>query len=306
MEQRPIQHIKTISEFHRLRGLAQPEHPLLSVVDYAEVKRPVDIGDVNLMFDFYQISVKRGMNATLKYGQQAYDFEEGVMFFAAPNQVLNIQPNSLSTADRSGWILLIHPDFFWHTSLAKTIKQYDFFGYSVNEALWLSTKEEATINRIIDNIKQEYTTPIDAFSKQIIIDQIESLLSYSKRFYHRQFITRELSNHQLLAQLDNLLTSYLTTDDLVSKGLPTVHYIADQLNVSPKYLSNLLNVLIGQSTQQYIHKKLIEQAKEKLSTTTLSVSEVSYGLGFEHSQSFNKFFKAKTNQSPLEFRRSFQ
>ena len=306
MQQRPIQHIKTISEFHRLRGLAPPGHPLLSVVDYALVKRPVDIGEVNLVFDFYQISVKRGMNAKFKYGQQAYDFEEGVMFFAAPKQVFNIQPNSLSTADRSGWLLLIHPDFFWHTPLAKTIKQYDFFAYSVNEALWLSSKEEATIHRIIDNIQQEYQTTIDAFSKQIIIAQIESLLSYSKRFYHRQFITRDQANHQVLTQLDNLLTNFLNTDDLVSKGLPTVHYFADQLNVSPKYLSSLLNVLIGRSTQHYIHEKLIERAKEKLSTTTLSVSEVSYGLGFEHSQSFSKFFKAKTNQSPLEFRRSFQ
>lgn len=306
MELRPIQQIKTISEFHRLRGLPQPEHPLLSVVDYALVKRPADIGEVSLMFGFYQISVKRGMNAKFKYGQQVYDFEEGVMFFAAPNQVFNIQPNSLSTTERSGWILLIHPDFFWHTPLAKTIKEYDFFAYSVNEALWLSAKEEATIHRIIDDIRQEYHAPIVAFSKQIIISQIESLLSYSKRFYHRQFITREQSNHQLLAQLDNLLTSYLNTEELVSKGLPTVHYVADQLNVSPKYLSNLLKVLIGQSTQQYIHDKLIDRAKEKLSTTTLSVSEVSHGLGFEHSQSFSKFFKAKTNLSPLAFRRSFQ
>ncbi|WAC12504.1 helix-turn-helix domain-containing protein [Dyadobacter pollutisoli] len=305
MEQRPIQRIRTISEFHRLRGLSQPEHPLISVVDYALIKRPADIGEVNLIFDFYQVSVKRGMNAKLKYGQQAYDFDEGVMFFAAPNQVFNIRPNPISTAERSGWLLFIHPDFFWDTPLAKAIKQYEFFDYSVNEALWLSRKEEVTINRIIQNIQQEYRATIDAFSKQIISSQIESLLSYSKRFYNRQFITREKSNHQILDQLEKILTSYFTKDDLASKGLPTVQYIADKLNVSPKYLSSLLNVLIGQSTQQYIHDKLIEKAKETLSTTNLSVSEVSYTLGFEHSQSFSKFFKTKTNLSPLAFRRSF-
>ncbi|MGZ3898976.1 MAG: helix-turn-helix domain-containing protein [Bacteroidia bacterium] len=305
MELRQTQRIKTISEFHRLRGLSQPEHPLISVVNYAEVQRPANISETNWVFDFYQISIKRGTNAKLKYGQQDYDFDEGVVFFASPNQVFRIEPNPNPTTKRSGWILLIHPDFFWNTSLAKTIKQYEFFDYSINEALFLSEKEERTLNDIVENIKQEYHANIDRFSKQIIISQVESLLNYSERFYNRQFITREKSNHQILERLEKTMTDYFNTDDLVSKGLPTVQYIADKLNVSPKYLSSLLKVLTGQSTQQYIHDKLIEKAKEKLSTTNLSVSEIAYELGFEHSQSFSRLFKSKTKISPLEFRHSF-
>jgi AraC family transcriptional activator of pobA len=305
MEQRPTRRIKTISEFHRLRGLSQPDHPLISVVNYADIQRPVDISETNWVFDFYQISIKRGMNAKLRYGQQEYDFDDGVVFFASPNQVFRIEPAPNPTTKRSGWILLIHPDFFWNTPLAKTIKQYEFFDYSVNEALFLSEKEEKTLNDIIENIKQEYRANIDKFSKQIIISQIESLLSYSERFYNRQFITREKSNHQILERLEKIVIGYFNADDLVSKGLPTVQYIADKLNVSPKYLSSLLTVLTGQSTQQYIHDKLIEKAKEKLSTTNLSVSEIAYELGFEHSQSFSKLFKNKTQLSPLKFRASF-
>ena len=220
MEQRQTSRMKTISEFHRLRGLPEPEHPLISVVDYAKIQRPVDIGERNWIFDFYQISIKRGMNAEMKYGQQEYDFDEGVMFFAAPNQVFTIKPNG-KPAKRSGWLLLVHPDFFWNTPLAKTIRQYEFFGYSVNEALWVSKKEEATIKNIIQNIQQEYHSNIDKFSKQIIISQLESLLNYSDRFYNRQFITREKSNHQVLERLEKTLTDYFPTDDLISKGLPT-------------------------------------------------------------------------------------
>lgn len=305
MEYRRTQRIKTISEFHRLRGLAQPEHPLISIVNYAEIKRPVNISETNWVFDFYQISIKRGMNAKLKYGQQEYDFDGGVVFFASPNQVFRIEPGADPTIKRSGWILLIHPDFFWNTPFAKTIKQYEFFDYSVNEALFLSEKEEKKLNTIIENIKQEYQANIDRFSKQIIISQIEGFLNYSERFYNRQFITREKSNHQILERLEKTLTNYFNTEELISKGLPTVWYIADELNVSQKYLSSLLKVLTGQSTQQYIHDKLIEKAKEKLSTTNLSVSEIAYKLGFEHSQSFSKLFKAKTNVSPLEFRKLF-
>ena len=305
MEQRQTNRIKTISEFHQLRGLSQPEHPLISVVNYAEIQRPVDISETNWVFDFYQISIKRGMNAKMKYGQQEYDFDDGVVFFASPNQVFRIEPGPNPTTKRSGWILLIHPDFFWNTPFAKTIKQYEFFDYSVNEALFLSEKEEKTLNDIIENIKQEYHANIDRFSKQIIISQIESFLNYSERFYNRQFITREKSNHQVLERMEKILTDYFNADDLISKGLPTVQYVAETVNISQKYLSSLLKAETGQSTQQHIHARLIEKAKEKLSTTTLSVSEIAYELGFEHSQSFSKLFKNKTTLSPLVFRQSF-
>ncbi|KFF15199.1 AraC family transcriptional regulator [Chryseobacterium sp. JM1] len=305
MEQRTTKRIKTITEFHRSRGLEPPEHPMISVVDYNAVKRPADIGEVSWMLDFYMISLKIGINGQLKYGQQAYDFDEGTMFFIAPNQVFRIEADADSQTEKSGWMLLIHPDFLWNTSLAKTIKQYDFFGYSVNEALFLSSKEEKIINGIIENIQQEYHANIDKFSQNIIISHIETLLNYSERFYERQFITRKISNHKTLDRLEDILNDYFDNNDLVSKGLPTVQFVANELNVSSNYLSRLLKTLTGQSTQQMIHDKLIEKAKEKLSVTDLSISEIAYELGFEHPQSFTKLFKSKTNLSPVEFRSSF-
>lgn len=305
MEQRSTKRIKTITEFHRSRGLEPPEHPMISVVDYNTVKRPTDIGEVNWMLDFYMISLKIGINGQLKYGQQAYDFDEGTMFFIAPKQVFRIEADNDSQTEKSGWMLLIHPDFLWNTSLAKTIKQYDFFGYSVNEALFLSHKEEKIINGIIENIQQEYHATIDKFSQNIIISHIETLLNYSERFYERQFITRKITNHKTLDRLEDILNDYFDNSDLVSKGLPTVQFVANELNVSSNYLSRLLKTLTGQSTQQMIHDKLIEKAKEKLSVTDLSISEIAYELGFEHPQSFTKLFKSKTNLSPVEFRSSF-
>ncbi|PWN68839.1 AraC family transcriptional regulator [Chryseobacterium phosphatilyticum] len=304
MEQRETQRIKTISEFHRLRGLPNPEHPLVSIIDYSSIKRPANIDEVNLVLDFYMISLKRGIGGKMYYGQQEFDFDDGLMAFMEPNQVFRIQSDPAVKEERSGWLLLIHPDFLWNTVLAKGIRRYEYFDYSVNEALFLSEKEQKTLNSIIDNIKQEYQTNIDQFSKQIIISQIESLLNYSERFYNRQFITREKSNHQILERLEKLLDEYFE-HKIAEKGLLSVQFIADELNISPKYLSTLLKTLTGQNTQQHIHNKLIEVAKEKLSTTNLSVSEIAYEMGFEHSQSFSKLFKSKTAQSPLEFRGSF-
>ena len=299
-----VHRLRSVSEFHELRGLPKPEHPLISVVDYSKIYiAPTD--DIeNLTFDYYTIALKRGVSK-MYYGQQACDFDEGVLFFMTPNQVLKIINNQNETIERTGWMLLIHPDFLWNTPLAKKIRQYGFFDYSVKEALWLSEKEEAIILNIIQNIRQEYHSNIDNFSQGIIISQIETLLNYSERFYQRQFITRKAINHQTLGRLEKLLADYFNSDDLVSKGLPTVQYIADDLNISPNYLSNLLKDLTGQSTQQHIHDKLIEKAKEKLSTTYKSISEIAYELGFEHPQSFSKLFKAKTTISPLEFRQSF-
>ena len=171
--------------------------------------------------------------------------------------------------------------------------------------MFLSEKEENTIIDIFNNIKAEYQGNLDAFSQNIIIAQLDVLLNYAERFYQRQFITRKITNHQVLDQLESVLHDYFNSQDLASKGIASVQYVADALSISPSYLSNLLKTLTGKSTQQHIHEKLIEKAKEQLSTTELSVSQIAYALGFEHPQSLSKLFKSKTNQSPLEFRQSF-
>ncbi len=278
-----VRRIKTISEFHQLRGLLKPEHPLISVIDLGSIEDAFASEPVTLVYDFYMIALKRNCSAKFRYGQQQYDFDEGVMFFMSPNQVFGIEPRTDEGPPQTGWILLVHPDFLWHTSLAKTIRQYEYFDYSVNEALFLSEKEEATVTGILKNIKDEYHSNIDKFSQDIIISQIEVLLNYSDRFYHRQFITRKVTNHKNLNRLEDILGEYFNGDNLVEKGLPSVQHVAEALNVSPNYLSSLLKVQTGQSTQQHIHDKLIEKAKEKLSTTDLSVSEIAYALGFEGS-----------------------
>ncbi len=295
--------IKTISQYHQFRSLPKPEHPLISVINFEEIKQPQDDEPKSLVQDFYAIALKRNFNGKMKYGQKEYDFDEGVMIFISPGQVFSIEADE--DLKHSGWLLLIHPDYLWNTPLSKTIKQAEYFSYSVNEALHLSEKEETTITGIIKNIAHEYHSNIDTFSEGVIIAQIELLLTYADRFYHRQFITRKITNHKILNRLEDTLTAYFNSNDLMEKGIPTVQYIAETLNASPNYLSGLLKVLTGQNTQQHIHEKLIEKAKEKLSATNLSVSEIAYELGFAHPQSFSKLFKTKTNFSPSAFRQSF-
>jgi len=293
--------IRSISEIHRLMGLPKPHHPLVSIIDLKGLRN--DTGIEAVIFDLYVISMKRGCDG-LHYGQQKYDFDEGLMAFLAPGQILRGEENGVPPA-LEGWMLFIHPDFLWHTSLAKKIKKYEYFGYATHEALFLSDREEQVINDIVKNIKDEYHSNIDKFSQDIIVSNLETMLNYAERFYERQFITRKITNHSILDRLEGELADYFNNDNLLSKGLPTVQHMADKLNISSKYLSSLLKQLTGQTAQQVIHEKLIDKAKEKLSTTELSVSEIAYQLGFEHSQSFNKLFKLKTNQSPLQFRQSF-
>src|ERR1700761_547595 len=302
-------HYKTISEWFQAWQLPKPEHPLISVVK-ADVSRMMRSGDTFTCFcDFYCIAIKRvtgTRSIKLKYGQQPYDFNEGIMSFVSPGQVTSLAVEKDVEVKQSGWYVIVHPDFLWNTPLAGTIKRYEFWDYAVNESLFLSEKEEEIMIGIIQNIHRETHANIDKFSKRIIISQLESLLNYAERFYDRQFITREKANHKILDRLEKALNDYLSSEQPATKGLPTVNDIAALLHISPKYLSSLLRMHTGQNTQHYIHEKLIERAKERISTTELSMSEIAYELGFEHLQSFSRLFKAKTRLSPMEFRNSFQ
>jgi len=302
-----IVRLKTVSELHRFNKISPPEHPLISLIDYSQINPPFINNELTWVQEFYSISLKRNVVGKYRYGQQSYDFDEGLMTFFGPEQVISIQliEDDLTNGPPSGWILVIHPDFLFGTPLAKKIKKHPFFNYSVRETLFLSEKEEIIIKGILQNIQTEYQANLDKFSQQIIISQIELLLNYSERFYQRQFLTRKVSNHQILNRLEELLEEYFEGEKGTDHGLPSVHDMAQQLNLTADYLSSLLKSLTGQTTKQHIHNKLIEKAKVKLSTTSLSVSEIAYDLGFEHPQSFSKLFKSKTKQTPLQFRTSF-
>lgn len=296
---------KTISQFHKFRNLPEPQHPLISIIDVAGVNQLHDNEPQNLVFDFYAIALKSFVGAKMKYGQQLFDFDSGMMAFSSPGQVIGIELEKGKVLQQSGWLLLVHPDFLWNTPLAKKIKQYEFFNYATNEALFVSENEKEIVNQIIQNIRQESLRSIDKFTYEIMVAQLEAILAYSDRFYQRQFVTRSMANHQILDKLNDLLNEYFDRDTIGKNGLPTVAYVAEQLNISSHYLSGVLRSVTGLNTQQHIHLKLIEKAKELLSTTHLTVREIAYILGFEQIQSFSKLFKAKTNVSPLEFRESF-
>lgn len=291
----------TLSELHKAMGQPKPMHPLISIINYGEaIFDPKDFEN-GIMLDFYKISFKTNFNGKIKYGHGFYDFEEGGMSFVAPGQLLKMQEEE---ADYSGLSLNIHSDFIRPYSLNTTIKQYGFFNYTASEGLYLSEKEKETILGVFASIQNELNERIDNFSQDVIISQLELLLNYSNRFYNRQFITRKAINNDVLAQLETLLNNYFNDEKAIENGLPTVAFVAEELHLSARYLSDLLRNLSGQNTQQFIHDKLIEKAKEYIAKGTFSISEIAYKLGFEHPQSFNKLFKKKTNSTPIEFQQS--
>jgi AraC-like DNA-binding protein len=297
-----IDKLESIPEIHRMLGLPGPVHPLISLMDATEGQIDMCRLPASYVIGFYKISFITKLGGKFKYGQGYYDFDEGSLLFTAPNQIVG---NIDNYENNAGYSLIIHPDFLQGYPLAGKIKQYGFFSYASNEALHLSEQERATILSMYTIIQKELNSRIDDFSHEVVIAQIELLLSYAKRFYKRQFLTRQVAANDLLQQLEELLNTYFNEEKPVSDGIPTVQYLADQLNYTPNYLSDMLRSLSGLNAQQHIHQKLIERSKELLSTTNLTISEVAYQLGFEHPQSFSRLFKIKTKISPVQFRSTF-
>ncbi|WP_312510338.1 helix-turn-helix domain-containing protein [Chryseobacterium culicis] len=295
--------ITSITALHQYLKLKKPSHPLVSVFDFNQVHVDPETILSAVTTDFYVISLKKDCAGRCRYGQHYYDFEDGIMYFIAPHQVLHFEDILLSEV--KGNVLVIHPDFLHGYPLARTIKDYGYFSYMANEALYLSEKEEKSVTDIINNISREIETNMDGFTQDLLVSNIDLLLKYCDRFYNRQFLTRKKVNHDLLTQLEALLDDYFKNEKLLINGIPTVQLVAAQMHISPNYLSDMLRVHTGQTTQQHIQNRVIEKAKEVLSTTGMSVSEIAYRLGFEHPQSFHRLFKNQTTVSPLEFRKSF-
>ncbi|KQT21002.1 AraC family transcriptional regulator [Chryseobacterium sp. Leaf405] len=290
----------SLSEFHKMFGLPKPEHPLVSFIRLGDMTLPAEGLSENLVLDFYKIAYKDTIGSA-KYGQHHYDFGEGGLVFTAPGQLFEKPKNNKS----KGFLILLHPDFLLSYPLAKKMKQYGFFSYSTDEALQVSEKEKETLFSVFKIIEEELKSRTDDFSQDVVISQIELLLNYSSRYYKRQFITYKAVNDHLIEKFEKVLDFYFNNDEELHNGMPTVQKLADQLNVSASYLSDMLRSLTGLNTQQHIHQRFVDTAKEILSTTNLSVSEIAYHLGFDYPQSFIRLFKSKTNLTPVEFRQSF-
>lgn len=307
------QYFHTLSDVMEYAKLPKPQHPLVTVLNGIDKPLVGNVPNKSHVLSFYKIVYKPHSGGSMQYGQTKFDFREGGMFFASPQQLISsLKDQSESENEmpspklmKPQIILLIDPDYLIGYPIAKKIRQYYFFSYSINESLHLSVKEKELILSLFRNIEEELNSRIDESSQDVVISQIELLLTYAQRFYNRQFLTRKPAHHDLVDRLESVLDEYFEQANISEKGLPTVNLLAKKLHMTPNYLSDLLKSLTKKTTQQYIHDRVIELAKDKLLTTNKTVSEISYELGFEHSQSFSKLFKAKTNQSPQAFRTNF-
>ncbi len=301
MKQTKPLYSRTIADLHHLMSLPKPLYPSLSIFDFSSARLKNHEPTKRYILGYYCVMLKKDYEGKMHYGQSQYDFDKGIMSFIAPNQMVS-RVNDIPVL---GTCLAVHPDLIRSSPLGKKIKDYGFFSYAVNEALHLSEKEEKMIERVMANIKEEYETAADDFSQEVMVSHIDLLLTYCNRFYNRQFVTRKKAKDNLLSRFEDALNEYFQTDKAKFSNLPTVQFFTEKLFVSPTYLNDMLKSLTGKTTQQHVHEKIIEQAKELLSTTDLSVGEISYKLGFEYPQSFNKLFKKKTNSTPLKFRKSY-
>lgn len=296
----PIINIKSISDInHFVRHTTR--HPLVTVIDFGEMEERMAAG-IRISCDFYAVMFKNYCINNLRYGRQSCDFQDGSLMCIAPKQVVTMDAEIEKAEDRMGWGLFFHPDLLRGTPLGLKMKDYTFFSYETTEALHLSDKEKEILFDCVQKIAAELQENIDVHSQPLIVSNIELLLNYCQRYYGRQFITRKNSNRDVVARIEQALAEYFNSDDLKQRGLPSVSYLAGKVNLSPNYLSDLLKKETGMNARDQIHHYLIEAAKNILSCSNKSISEIAYELGFEYPQYFSKLFKKKTGNTPQEFR----
>ncbi|MFT5779563.1 MAG: AraC-like DNA-binding protein [Crocinitomicaceae bacterium] len=293
--------IKSVSEVHQFLGMKAPVHPMITIIrQWPEVD--FDFKNTKLSSDLFLLSMKGEIKkTTFQYGRNSYDFEEGTLVFMAPEQIVSFD-DPIEELDDSGWTILFHPDLIRKSELGKSIKEYAFFSYDVNEALHLSEKEKQFLIDLVDKIELEINQNMDKHSQDLIIQNLETILKYSKRYYDRQFYTRTNLNKDFVAQFEHYLEHYFSSEELQENGLPSIAACGEALNMSGPYLSDLLKLETGRSAKDHIYSYLIEKAKTALLSSSQSVSQIAFKLGFEYPQHFSKLFKVKTGLNPTEFR----
>lgn len=293
-----MKHYKSLNDLHRENGFDTPENPLLTLV---RLDKKCPLGDREFTTDFYMIALKKLKSGTFLYDRTKYDNENGSMYFIKPRQVIEMKNLEF---DEDGFIVFMHEDYLNGHLLHHEITKYNYFDYETNEALHLSPKEEQIIWELFFKIETEYNNNQDEYSREIILTHLDSMLKYSQRFYKRQFINRSEISGKMVSKFNDLLFAYIEKGDLLNKGLPTVNFMADKLNISAKYLSDLLKQETGKTAIELIHIFLISEAKNSLKGATESIAEIAYNLGFENVSYFSRLFKQQVGVTPKQFKQN--
>lgn len=295
-----ITHIKSIAQLHEAMGRSKPSHPLISIIDVSTIEIGEDLVGLKMTSDFYTIALK-DKSCGLQYGRNHYDFNEGVLIFTAPNQVMSVEYTQ-ELNEIQGWMLFFHPDLIRHTPLGEAIDDYSFFSYDVHEALHLSDIEQGIISDCVAMMDTEISERIDNHSQRVIVSSLELLLNYSLRYYERQFNTRTSQNKDLVSKMETLMKSYYKAGNFTTSGVPSVAYFADKVSLSANYLSDLLKKETGFSAKEHINNFIVDKAKTLLLNSSDSISGIAYTLGFNYPHYFSRLFKRKTGLTPQEYR----
>ena len=293
-----ILNLDSVDLYNKLYGL-ETLNPLVSVIDLNKATSSVAL--IRFNYGIYALYLKLEKACDIKYGRQTYDYQEGTIVCFAPGQTAETNPTTDKVQVNAHGILF-HPDLLRGTSLGKSIKKYTFFSYEVNEALHLSEEEISIVMDCLKIIRMELEHGVDKHSKTLLVNHIELLLNYCMRFYERQFITRGKTNRDVLTRFENLLDEYFESALAEQDGLPTVKYFADKLCLSSNYFGDMFKKETGKSPQEYIQEKVIELAKERISDTADTVSQIAYSLGFQYPQHFCRLFKKRVGYTPSEYR----
>lgn len=300
---KPTIEIRKVSEIHQISELPKPKHPLVSVIYNRDLKNVSQAKGVRIINHLYTIIFKPSNScSSFLYGRNSYDYEEGTLVFTAPRQVMEFENDNETQIDPNGWSLVFHQDLFRKSDLSNTMKKYSFFHYDSNEALHISDDEKLSIESLLDKIINEYSQVPDRHSQNLIVSNIELFLDYCLRFYDRQFFSRTNLNNDTVSKFERFLVYYYQSNQAIEKGVPSVESCAKALHLSPNYLSDLLKKETGKTTLEHIHLFLIDKAKNNLLSSSLTISEIAYSLGFDYPQRFSNLFKFKTGMSPTEYR----
>ncbi|MCT4613254.1 MAG: helix-turn-helix transcriptional regulator [Marinifilaceae bacterium] len=291
--------INSIHELHKFLESDLVLNPQITIIDFSKTRYKSN-EEYKFTTELYCIFFKETMCANIRYGRSIYDFQAASLVFMGPNQIASIEANE--NTEHKGWGLFFHPDILRGSNLSSNIHEYSFFNYETNESLHISTKERGILEGILDKITIELEQNIDKHSRTLIVNNLELLLNYCMRFYDRQFISRKDINKDVLVKFEKELKKHFSKNNFEEKTLPEVNKIAKNLNISPNYLSDLLKKETGKNAQEHIHYFLVEEAKNQLSLSKESISQIAYNLGFEYPQYFSRFFKNKTGYTPIQYR----
>ncbi|MDE6070261.1 MAG: AraC family transcriptional regulator [Alistipes sp.] len=303
MNTRSTKTIRSVTDFTLSELLAKAGRDTASSQEFVIAHKGVSQLDAFLFpcrIDAFIVGIGTRGETTISLNLNEYTLRENTLFMIAPQNIIQAHANGTL----EGHMVVVSSQFLQRMNIDMKHLMPLMLQLSAHPSIDISARESEELCRFIALMEHEIEAPTSAFADRIVSNLfMATLYKIGTTVEHYLEAHPEPANRKP-DRADNYFRRFLQELSRHYKTERSVGFYAQQLCITPKYLTTLVKQVSKKSVSEWIEIYVVLEAKTLLKYSNLSIQEIAYTLNFPNQSFFGSYFKRNTGMSPSQYKAS--